>query len=84
MKSKDIAVIGIVVIISIVLSVVVSKSLIVPAKNRQQKVEVVPQISTSFPAPSSSYFNTNSIDPTQLITIGNNNNGNPFSGSTAP
>lgn len=46
--------------------------------NLQQQVEVVPTITSDFPAPDKQYFNSDSIDPTQLIQIGSNTNPAPF------
>lgn len=81
MKQKDIALIAVIVIISGMLSFFVSHLLFAPPKNRQQKVEVVDLITTDFSLPSNKYFNTQSIDPTQLILIGNSSNLTPFNGS---
>jgi len=79
MRKKDLPVIIVIVIISAVISLLVSKAIFAPPKNRQQKVDVVQAITTDFPSPDSHYFNKNAIDPTQLITIGQNANSNPFS-----
>lgn len=81
MKQKDIALIVVVVVVSAVISVVVSNAIFAPPKNRQQKVEIVQPISADFPVPDSHYFNSQSIDPTRLITIGSNTNPDPFSAS---
>lgn len=81
MKQKDIALIAVVIVISTVISIVVSKVVFAPPKNRQQKVEVVQPISADFPLPDSQYFNSQSIDPTRVISIGNNTNPDPFSAS---
>lgn len=81
MKQKDIMLIIVVAFISAVISITASKILISPAKNRQQKVEVVEPISASFNQPDKKYFNDQSVDPTQLITIGNNTNPQPFNGA---
>lgn len=78
MKQKDIALIIIVAFISAVASIVLSKVLITTPKNRQQKVEVVDKIDSSFPTPNKKYFNSNSINPTEIIRIQNNNNTQPF------
>jgi len=78
MKQKDLALISVIVIISAVISIVISKAVIVSPKNRQQQVEVVGAISSDFPQPDSKYFNTSAVDPTQLITIGTNTNPQPF------
>lgn len=82
MKQKDLALIIIVIFISVIVSYVVSSKIIVPPKNRQQKVEVVQKISDQFPLPDKAYFNGSSINPTQLIVIGNNVNPDPFSKQT--
>lgn len=81
MKQKDVAMIIVIAFVSAIISLVVSRLLFTTPRNQQQQVEVVPAITASFPAPDSRYFNSNSIDPTQLIQIGNNNNTNPFNGS---
>jgi hypothetical protein len=81
MKQKDIVLLIVVVVVSVVISSFVSKLIFSTPANRSQQVDVVPVISASFPTPSSQYFNSQSIDPTQLITIGNNNNQTPFNGS---
>ncbi|MGH7195204.1 MAG: hypothetical protein ACREGA_00280 [Candidatus Saccharimonadales bacterium] len=78
MKQKDIVTIIIAVAVSAVISIFVAKFLFNTPKNRQQKVEVVPSISENFPTPDTKYFNQKSINPTQLIKIGNNNNLTPF------
>jgi hypothetical protein len=46
--------------------------------DRQQQAEKVDVISSDFPLPNSKYFNTTSVDPTQLIQIGDSTNPNPF------
>lgn len=81
MKQKDIALIVIVIVISAIFSVAISRLVFSSPQKRQQKVEVVEPISADFPMPDSHYFNEQSVDPTKLITIGNNTNPNPFSAS---
>lgn len=81
MKQKDIAMIMVIAFVSAIVSLVVSRLLFTTPQNQEQQVEVVPAITANFPPPDSRYFNSNSIDPTQLIQIGNNNNTNPFNGS---
>jgi hypothetical protein len=81
MKQKDIALIIVIVFVSGILSFFVSRLVFATPKTREQAVEVVDPISTDFPVPNSKYFNSNSIDPTQLIQIGANNNLSPFSGN---
>lgn len=81
MKQKDVAMIIAIAFVSAIVSLIVSRLLFSTPQNLQQQVQVVPAITANFPAPDSRYFNSNSIDPTQLIQIGNNNNTNPFNGS---
>ena len=78
MKQKDIALIILVAGIAGVVSFFASRAIFASSGSRQQQAEVVDAITTDFVKPSSKYFNANSIDPTQLIQIGNNNNSNPF------
>jgi hypothetical protein len=84
MKQKDLALIVVVVIISAIVSLFVSKYIFASPGNRQQKVDVVEAINNQFPQPDSHYFNVNSVDPTQLIQIGNTTNANPFNGTSQP
>lgn len=78
MKQKDIALIAVVVFISAVFSIVISKSVFVKPVNRQQEVEVVQAINSKFTPPAKKYFNDKSFDPTRSITIGDNANPDPF------
>jgi hypothetical protein len=82
MKQQDIALIIMIVAIAGVLSFFVSKQLFAPPKNRQQGVEVVQPITANFSKPDERYFNSQAFDPTQTITIGQNSNPDPFSGSS--
>lgn len=81
MKQKDIALIMVVVVVGGIFALVIGRLVFAPPKNRQQKVEDVDVISTAFPLPDSKYFNAQSINPTQLIRIGQTVNTAPFSGS---
>ena len=81
MKQKDIGLIIVIVFVSAVLSFFVSKAIFAAPKNRQQQVEVVQPITADFPPPDSRYFNPTAFDPTQLITVGQNANLNPFNGT---
>ena len=82
MKQKDIAVILVVIAVSGIFSFIISGQLFTSPKNRQQKVEVVDSINSTFATPDSTFFNRDSINPTQLITIGNGSNPNPFNSQT--
>jgi hypothetical protein len=81
MKQKDFLLIAVVVIVSAVVAVVISGKIITTPKNRQQEVEVVTPISSEFSEPNKKYFNAESVNPTQLIQIGNGENTQPFNGS---
>ena len=78
MKQKDIILIIVVVFISAVLSIVLSNLLISSPKNRKSTVEVVEPIKEDFLEADSKYFNSNSIDPTKQIKIGDQSNPTPF------
>lgn len=80
MKQKDIVIILVVVVFSAVVSFVLGRLLFAPPAGREQKVEVVDPISTEFIKPDTAYYNTNSINPTQLIRISENTNAAPFNG----
>lgn len=81
MKQKDILLVVAVIIISATVSFFLSKYLFGIPKDRQTKVEVVQPISSDFPQPDTRYFNTNAIDPTRNITIGSDQNPQPFNTS---
>jgi hypothetical protein len=81
MKQKDIALIIVLAVVSAVFSFLISGWLFGKPADRQQKGEQVDIITSDFSLPSSKYFNSSSIDPTQLIQIGNANNPNPFNGA---
>lgn len=83
MKQKDIALIIVIAFISAIFSFFISGKIFVTPKGRQQQVQVIDVIKSDFVPPSTKYFNKDSIDPTQLVTIGNNNNQNPFNGGTS-
>lgn len=77
MKQKDIALIMIVVFVAAFASFFLS-GMIFKSNNLREKVETVEPISAEFKQPSEKYFNTSSINPTQLIRIGDNKNPQPF------
>jgi hypothetical protein len=83
MKQKDIALIAVIVIVSGLISLFVSKALFVSAKDRKQSVEVVQPISADFQEPDKRYFNKDAFDPTKPITIQQNQNSDPFSGNSS-
>lgn len=78
MKQKDFVLIIVMVFISAVIALVLSRWLFASPKNRSQKTEVVDVIGSEFPAPSPKYFNVTSVNPTKQIEIGGSSNPNPF------
>lgn len=70
MKQKSIMTIIVVSVLSIIVAYFSSNMLFRSPKNREQKVEKVEAISTNFDNPDKTYFNEQSIDPTQIIKIG--------------
>lgn len=78
MKQKEITILLVVGFFSAIVALVISNMLISSPKNRQDKVEKVEKITAEFKLPDQKYFNTNSINPTQLIQIGDNPNPQPF------
>lgn len=80
MKQKDILLIVVVVFISGVFSLILSNFLFGSPAKRQEQVEVVEPISAEFnePEKDNKYFNSEALDPTQIIRIGDNNNSDPF------
>jgi hypothetical protein len=83
MKQKDIVLIVVIVIISAIISLFLSKAIFGSPKNRQQTAEVVQPITSDFPKPDPRYFNNQAFDPTKVITIDQNANPNPFSTPSA-
>lgn len=78
MKQKDIILIIVIVFISGILSFFISNALFAKPENRKTEVEQVELISADFPSADVRYFNKDSVDPTQLIQIGDQNNAVPF------
>jgi len=79
MKQKDIALIAVIVVVSGIASLFISKAIFGSPQSKQQQVEVVQPITADFPQPDSKYFNDKSIDPTKPITIDESGNNQPFS-----
>jgi hypothetical protein len=72
MKQKDLLIIAVAVIIAGTISYVLSNKMFGGPKNRNVSVQVVEPITTDFNRPNDKYINNNSINPTQIITIGGN------------
>lgn len=78
MKSKDIFSIVAIGIFSLIVAFVFSSIFINTDKNRSEKVEVIPVISSDLKRPSNLYYNSESINPTQTIQIGGERSEQPF------
>ena len=78
MKQKDIALILVVAIVSGTISLFVARDIFTTSKDRKLQAEIVQPITTDFQTPGNKYFNSNSIDPTQKISIGDGQNTAPF------
>jgi mannitol-specific phosphotransferase system IIBC component len=78
MKKKDYLLIIVVIFVSAILSFVISNVFISTPKNRAEKVEVVGQITPTFPSHDKQFFNETSINPTLIIQIGTTDNQNPL------
>lgn len=78
MKQKDVVLIIVILFISGVMSFLISNVLFSSPEGRSAEVEVVEAITTEFNKPDDRFFNANSINPTQLIQIGDQDNLQPF------
>ncbi len=72
MKQKDIALIAVMVFIGAVAALIVSNLFFSSAGSRKQHAEVVDVINPSFTSPPTQYFNGNSVDIAQPVTLGAN------------
>lgn len=78
MQQKDIVLIIVIAFISGIASFFLSGLLITNSDNRSEEVEVVEAISSTLNEPDPRYFNAESINPTQLIQIGDQDNSQPL------
>ncbi|MBP7766909.1 hypothetical protein KA068_00080 [Candidatus Saccharibacteria bacterium] len=80
MKQKDAPLIIISVFLAAILSFVASNLIFGSSSERKENVEIAKPITSEFNSPKNDdkYFNGNSIDPTQLIRIGDGSNDQPF------
>ena len=77
LRQKDYIPLAIALFAAILLSIISDKYFF-SRPSAGTEVDVVPVIHTVFPKPPSQYFNSQSIDPTQLINISQNNSQQPF------
>lgn len=83
MKSKDFALVLVMVFIGAVAALIVSHLIFSSPKNRQQTAEAVDPISSQFSPPPAKYFNSGANNAAPNIQIGDSNNSNPFNSSTS-
>jgi hypothetical protein len=86
MKQQQWLLIGGVAFIAAIFSFIISGMLFGNPQKNKIKVPVVTPISSSFPSVSTDdnyrpFFNSNALNPTQLIQIGGSNNTSPFNDS---
>lgn len=82
MKQKDIALYVVIGVVSLVVALFLSNVLLGGSKAKEQSAEVVEPISAVFAQPDTDYFNSESINPTEVIRIGGNDNQTPFNQAT--
>lgn len=78
MKQQDIVTLLVVIFVGGMSAFMVTKFFVNTPENRSEEVEVVSAIDAEFKQPDKRYFNENAFNPTQLITISEDNNTNPF------
>lgn len=81
MKQKDIALVILISAISGIASFFLSNIFFASPSDLQTEVEVIEPISAEFREPDERYFNDKSVNPTQQITIGDDQNQQPFEDS---
>jgi hypothetical protein len=80
-RQKDYIPLAIALFAAILLSIISDKYFF-SSPSSGTYVDVVPLIHTGFPNPPSQYFNSQAIDPTQLINISQNNSQQPFNNAS--
>lgn len=78
MKAKDLQLIILVAVISLIASFILSGKLFSTPEDRSQTVETAEAISTQFTQPDEKYFNANSFNPAKEVQPGQEPNSNPF------
>lgn len=74
MKKSDIAMIILIASISMLVAYFAAKALVGDVQNQSVKVKTAEKISTEVTEPDPSVFNSNAINPTVEVIIGNQNN----------
>lgn len=78
MKKNDITVIIVTAIFACIVSVVLSSIIFTPKQAQKLKAQKIDPISSDFQQVDRRYFNSQSVNPTQVIQIGDNQNKNPL------
>ena len=78
MKKNDITVMAAVTIFAVIFSLVLSNLIFTPKSTKGLKAQKIDKVESSFQKPDKKYFNPESINPTQLIQIGDSPNAQPF------
>jgi hypothetical protein len=79
MKKSDVAMIILIASISVMVAYFVAKAVIGDTQNQSVKVKTVDSISTDITQPDSSVFNSNAINPTVQVIIGDQSGGSSSS-----
>jgi len=77
LKKNDFYTLLVIIVIASTFSVILSR-LLFKVETSKTKVEVVKKIDDNFPLPPPEYFNSDSLNPTQLIKIDSGENQKPF------
>lgn len=78
MKKNDLGIMIAVAIFAGIFSLVLSNLLFTPKSTKGLKAQRIDAVESSFQQPDKRYFNSESINPTQLIQIGDDPNAQPF------
>ncbi|HEY1645608.1 MAG TPA: hypothetical protein VGF75_04480 [Candidatus Saccharimonadales bacterium] len=82
LRQKDIIALVVALIAGVFMSLLVDKFAFSNSASQNTEVDVVPTIHTDFPAPSIAYYNSQAVDPTQIINISPNSSSQPFNTSS--
>jgi hypothetical protein len=74
MKQKDLPILVVIIVVSAIFSVFITKFLILPKSNKPLNAEKVDSISADFQKLDSTIFNEQAVNPTKKITIGDSQN----------
>ena len=78
MKQKDLIIIVAVAVVAGIFSYVIANFIFGGEKSYKLTAPTVQPITAEFKQPDQAYFNTNSLNPTKNITIGDSTNNQPF------